>query len=309
MDGFNGTWADEDDDEKIEPRLWWGLVTNNQDPSKRGRVKANVPGFTKESTWMEPVGMPGSGGGKHGMWAVPKVGATVLVGFVLGDIDSPIYFSGPPPSGQQQDNNNPDNVVWQSDDFRFSFIEQAGNKRARLETILPNFLPAGLASTTLVAGTFKGLIIRGNIDLTNRPQHTNPDGSISTVRTISFGEDDFEVLIPTIADDGTLLTDDQAIALYHSTGKFFGKFDNSDDADVYSVALHNQQAASLTGPTLADVTSVIEITINAGAGGKSHVINIHAPGGVNMTAQGTINIDAPVVTIKGRTVMPTDEAI
>lgn len=204
MHGFKGTWDDEEGEEKREPYFYWALVTNNTDPEKRGRVRANIIGITpSESTWIEPVGIPGSGGLKHGGWAIPKVNATILVGFIQGDLDSPFYFSGPYPTNQAPDNNDPNNIVWQSDDFRLSFIEQKGNKRVRLETVLPGFDPA----------------------------------------------------------------------------------------------------------TADSVRSIIEITTNAGSGKNSHVVNIVAPGGVNITSQGTINIDAPVLTLKGRTVTPTDETI
>ncbi len=57
------------------------------------------------------------------------------------------------------------------------------------------------------------------------------------------------------------------------------------------------------------VRSVIEIDINAGAGGKAHVINITAPSGISITSQGTINIDAGVLLLKGRTVMPSNQPI
>ena len=84
---------------------------------------------------------------------------------------------------------------------------------------------------------------RGNIDIFNRPVHKNKDGSISTVRSISFNEDGKEILIPTISDNGQLLTLEQAIDLYHKTGKYLGKFNSVAEADKYAVALHKQQAA------------------------------------------------------------------
>lgn len=88
-----------------------------------------------------------------------------------------------------------------------------------------------------------GQLEAGNIDLNNRPIHRNPDGSISTVRSASFGIDGKEVLLPTIAPDGSPLTDQQAIALYMRTGQHLGKFSTPDAATNYAQKLHEDQAA------------------------------------------------------------------
>lgn len=81
----------------------------------------------------------------------------------------------------------------------------------------------------------------GNIDLTNRPIVKNEDGSISTVRSMSFQDDDGkEVLIPTVVN-GKIVSDDEAIQHYYDTGEYLGKFDTIEEANSYAELLHEQQ--------------------------------------------------------------------
>jgi uncharacterized protein involved in type VI secretion and phage assembly len=91
-----------------EERRGWGqlvvgIVTNNADPEKLGRVKVTFPTLSDEdeSTWARVVS-PGVGAARGMQW-LPEIDDEVLVGFELDDRNRPIVLGGlwsrtdPPP--------------------------------------------------------------------------------------------------------------------------------------------------------------------------------------------------------------------
>ena len=84
----------------------------------------------------------------------------------------------------------------------------------------------------------EGLIERGNINL-YRPSIPNPEGGDSTVYSASFNFGGEEVLLP-LADEGRILTEEQAIKEYQRTGKHLGKFSTTKAADAYAGQLHDE---------------------------------------------------------------------
>lgn len=87
----------------------------------------------------------------------------------------------------------------------------------------------------------------GNIDLTNRPVVPGPDGTVSTVRSIGVTIDGKEVLLPTVSDDGRVLSDQEAISQYQASGRHLGVFSSPEDRDAYAQELHLAQARKVGG--------------------------------------------------------------
>jgi hypothetical protein len=120
-------------------------------------------------------------------------------------------------------------------------VAQQPAKDAARDTFSVPSLPEGFKldqPSASPVGDFKGVLERGNIDLAKRPKVKMDDGSIATVRSMSFDEDGKEILVPTVSDDGKILSNQEAIDQYHKTGKHLGIFDNADDATAYAQALH-----------------------------------------------------------------------
>jgi hypothetical protein len=101
---------------------------------------------------------------------------------------------------------------------------------------------AGLPST--LYATSASLQTAGNITLTNRPLVENEDGTISTIRSMSFNDGANEVVIPTVVN-GIIVGNTTAINHYIATGLHLGKFASgaTTAASIYAAALHTIQEA------------------------------------------------------------------
>lgn len=114
-----------------------GLVTNNKDPEKLGRVKVKFPWMTndEESQWARIATL--DAGRDRGSWWIPEINDEVLCVFEHGDINFPYVIGGlwngkdrPPTSGRPGDFNQDgkDNLrfVKSRDDHLLIFDEPRG---------------------------------------------------------------------------------------------------------------------------------------------------------------------------------------
>lgn len=84
-------------------------------------------------------------------------------------------------------------------------------------------------------------LVPGTINLRNRPHVRNPDGTVSSVRSVTFLVDGLAVLVPTVVGD-RVVSNNEALAHYRKTGQHLGKFLSEHAANAYAKALHEQQA-------------------------------------------------------------------
>ena len=99
---------------------------------------------------------------------------------------------------------------------------------------------------------------KGNIDLNDRPQVKNSDGSISTVYSMTFNNDDGSaVLVPGVRKGlDRQMTPNEALAHYKKSGEYLGKFKSEAAANAYAEALHKSEAAKLVAKPNQDGAAI-----------------------------------------------------
>lgn len=114
---------------------------------------------------------------------------------------------------------------------------------------LPDSSVAGMNPTVITpsykGGNVPGMVQQGNVDLSNRPNIKNKDGSHSSVFSMSFGTDKGEVLVPGVGDGKTYplrqLTTKEALDQYQKTKNSLGTFKDVKSANAYAQKLHIDQ--------------------------------------------------------------------
>ncbi len=75
--------------------IYHGVVVDNADPLRLGRVRFRIPGMVEPaSAWAFPCGGLMGGTKARGTFSVPKKEADIVCAFIGGHADVPVYWTG-----------------------------------------------------------------------------------------------------------------------------------------------------------------------------------------------------------------------
>lgn len=105
-----------------------GVVTDNKDPQKLGRVKVKIPVLSeKDTTFWVPIVMLGAGKNR-GWFFIPEVDDEVLVMFEHGDIDRPLVvgalWGGKDKPPEKNPGANPKRVIKSREGSKITFDDE-----------------------------------------------------------------------------------------------------------------------------------------------------------------------------------------
>lgn len=165
-------------------RFYRGVVLDNDDPSKIGRVKVNILGMFDEINsddvpWAVPAFSIGSGSGVgYGDLSVPSVGSMVYCFFEQGDIYQPVYFASAPDAVHgvptEAKTNYPDRRVIKTPGGIVLYIDDSD---LEIKALLPSGTYIKLDSSVNIvhsSGSYVTIDSSGNITISGTRVDINP---------------------------------------------------------------------------------------------------------------------------------------
>ncbi len=127
------------------PLTYHGVVVDNADPDGAHRVRVSIPGIVELTGWAYPI-TSGGGSAQRGGHIVPAEGSEVVVWFIGGWIERPIYACGWWPPAAAEGPRMPTDVVAagaqahqvqsiEIGDFKLTFDERDDKRTIRAEHI------------------------------------------------------------------------------------------------------------------------------------------------------------------------------
>ena len=168
-----------------------GLVLDNIDPSKFGRIKVNVLGVYKDIKsddlpWAVPAFSIGCGSGAgYGCFSVPEIGSMVFCFFEKEDVYQPVYFASAPDGvhglPSERTTNYPDRRVVKTVSGVVIYVDDV-DKVVRLTHPTGKFIQMdGSGGVTISAGDVTiqasgeiGVTASGNITISGSQVDINP---------------------------------------------------------------------------------------------------------------------------------------
>lgn len=164
------------EDERPAPQAQMviGIVTDNDDPQRQGRVKVKYPSLSGDhaSDWARVV-TPGAGN-QRGIEFLPEVNDEVLVGFEMGDIHYPYVLGGlwngqdaPPEPGASQSGKIQKRVLRSRTGHTITLDDSDGGGGILIEDKNGNqlFLDSGSNALNITVKGDASLKVQGNMNL------------------------------------------------------------------------------------------------------------------------------------------------
>jgi uncharacterized protein involved in type VI secretion and phage assembly len=150
--------------DRVENRYYGkfrGIVTDNNDPSSLGRVRANVPRLTAAEAlgWALPAFAYG-GASEQGLFAVPDVGAGVWIEFEEGDLSYPIWSGTWYASGQIPESAGPQQKVFKTTSGHKIVLDDAsGSTSITITDANGNAIALEQAKISITAGSATQIVV------------------------------------------------------------------------------------------------------------------------------------------------------